>query len=232
MKIKTVFLAGLASAAAAFSTSAADVFSVNAVGFVNVAVPAGQFKIISNPLKQGDNTLTSILPGAPVGTKVYKFNYGTQSFVIYTMRLGASPAPNFWSGLNVSTATFETGEGFFVQNPSVSDITLTFVGEVEQGASIPKDVNTGFSLIASKVPQSGRLEADLGFVAQNTDKAYFFRNGGYLIATRRDNVTGWTGLSSVVDPVSKQPIVDIAEGFFFENKHALTTWVRNFSANN
>ncbi len=229
MKIKTVLLAAMVSAAGAFSLSAQTVYSVNAVGFVNVTVPAGAFQIVGNPLNQADNTLAAILPGAPVSTKVYKFNSGSQTFTIYTMRSGT---PNFWSGLNVTTAIFNPGEGFFVQNPSVSAITLTFVGEVAQGTGLTINVPAGFSLIAPHVPQSGALETDLGFVAQNTDKAYFFRNGSYLIATRRDNVTGWTGVSTVVDPVSKQPIPAVGEGFFFLNTHASTTWVRNFSANN
>ena len=231
MKLKTVFLAGVVSGALSFAASAADVFSVNAVGFVNVTIPAGAFQIVSNPLNQPNNTLAAILPNAPIGTKVYKFNSGTQTFTIYTMRDG-SPNPNFWTGTLVSTATFNPGEGFFVQNPSGSPITLTFVGEVAQGSALTINVPAGFSLIAPHVPQSGRLETDLGFVAQNGDKGYFYRGGIYLIATRRDDVTGWTGVSGVVDVTSHQPIPAVAEGFFFQNNHSATTWVRNFSANN
>ena len=86
MKLKTVLLAGLVSAAGALTLSAQSVYSVNAVGFVNVTVPTGQFAITCNPLNNTTlNTLPNLLPSAPQGLVVYKFELSSQSFLVYTM---------------------------------------------------------------------------------------------------------------------------------------------------
>ncbi len=226
MKIKTVFLAGLVAAAGVLTASAAtnDVFSVNAVGFVNITVTNGTFRIITNPLNQLDNTLPSILPNAPVNTRVYKFNYASQSFSVFTMRAGA---PNFWSGTGATTNVFNPGEGFFVQNATGSDFTLTFVGEVAQGTALPINIPIGFSMLAPHVPQSGRLTSDLGLNASNNDRVYFYR-GGYVIATYRASLSAWTG---AIDPTSHEPMPDVGEGFFYQAT-VPQTWTRNFTANN
>ena len=227
MKLKTVFLAGLVAAAGAITVSAADVFSVNAVGFVNVTVTNGTFRIITNPLNQGGNTLAEILPNAPVGTKIFKFNYIGQNYSAYTMRPGT---PNFWGG-GGATAVFNPGEGFFVQAPAgdpLAVITLTFVGEVAQGAALTINIPTGFSMVAAHVPQSASLETELGLAAKNGDKVFFFRNGSYATASRRTST--WSG-SGALD-VNGQPRPEVGEGFFFLNANTATTWTRNFSANN
>jgi hypothetical protein len=49
------------------------VYSVNAVGFVKVTVPAG-FSMIANPLKAPTNTVGALFADAPDGTTVYKYD--------------------------------------------------------------------------------------------------------------------------------------------------------------
>ena len=47
----------------------AQVFSVNAVGYVNKTIPANGFAMISNPLKAADNTIDKLFAGVPAGTR-------------------------------------------------------------------------------------------------------------------------------------------------------------------
>ena len=61
MKTKSILAAALLMAASAASASAQTVYSVNAVGFVNVVFPSG-FSIASNPLEGATNTVAALFP--------------------------------------------------------------------------------------------------------------------------------------------------------------------------
>jgi uncharacterized membrane protein len=54
----------------------AQVYSVNAVGYVNVAVAKG-YNLIANPLNnQGGNKVSVLMPTAPNGTTFFKYKGG------------------------------------------------------------------------------------------------------------------------------------------------------------
>ena len=79
MKTKTLLLAAALAATGAVSGVAQTVYSVNAVGFVNLVIPPG-FSINSNPLNAADNSVAALFPSVPVGSAIYKFVGG--SFVV------------------------------------------------------------------------------------------------------------------------------------------------------
>ncbi len=170
MRTKTLILSAVLSAAG-IASSLAQVYSVNAVGYVNVTVPAGPgaFVAAGNPLNYPDgtnpaNTLDNILPNAPNNTtKVWDFDPATGIFALYTKRATG------WSG--AAGVNFNPGKGFFIQNDLPNPITLTFVGEVPQGTKTVA-YTAGFNLIASAFPLSGGLESFLGYPAVNGDKVY------------------------------------------------------------
>ncbi len=215
----------MVSAAGVLAVSATDVFSVNAVGFVNVTVPAGQFSIVANPLNASDNTLTNLLASVPSGSAVYRFDIANQGFSTY------NKTSRGWTGTGLDGKTagqvvFNPGEAFFVYNPSANPIVLTFVGEVLQGSALTSSIPTGYSMIASVIPQSDKLQSVLNLPAASGDIVYFFRNGGYVTANKSSR--GWSG--SGVD-ASGEPVPLVGEGFFYFTA-ASKTWTRNFSANN
>src|SRR6266545_7604189 len=73
MRTKALFLT-VALSAAGIATSMAQVYSVNAVGYVNVTIPGGnKFALFSNPLIAATNTLNSLFPPtqAPLGSIIY-----------------------------------------------------------------------------------------------------------------------------------------------------------------
>ena len=76
MKTKALLAAGLMMAASAASSLAQTVYSVNAVGFVNVECPSG-FSLIANPLVAADNRVVALFPNATSGTVIFKFNPAT-----------------------------------------------------------------------------------------------------------------------------------------------------------
>jgi len=176
---------------------------------VNVDLPKG-FCIIANPLDAGagNNTVSKLLASVPDGTTVYKFVNG--AFTVNTLDLGEWTNPN---------ESLNPGEGAFVRSPSAAKVT--FVGEVPQG-SLSTAVPAGFSLKASQVPQSGKLDTDLGFPAQDGDTVYQFNNakGSYDVHTL--DLGEWSGGA---------PTPKVGEGFFVKVAKA-TTWARTFSVNN
>ena len=208
MRTKTLLLAVTLSVAAVASSFAqsTNVFSVNAVGYVNLTAPPG-FSMISNPLNATNNTVSSLF-SVPNGVSIYKYNQA-QGFI----------ANNFFFGWTDPNMTLVPGEGIFFQNPFGTNLNLLFVGEVMQG-NLTNAVPAGYSIQSSQVPQAGRLDVDLGFPVVNGDSVYFFNNasGGY---TAFNYFFGW----------NVQPTNSVGQSFFV-NKAGTTNWVRNFSANN
>ena len=125
------------------------VYSSNVVGYVTKSVIGGGtnglFQMIANPLNTTNNTIGFLIPTAPDGTVLYKYDGGI--FAIATYFLGAWDHPEY---------TLNPGEGAIVCSPR--NWTNTYVGEVLQGALI-NPYPAGFSIRASQVPQAGTLTA-------------------------------------------------------------------------
>jgi len=197
------------------ASSFAQVYSVNAVGYVNLTLKPG-FNLIANPLDlKTDNVVSKVLAGVPDGTVVYRFVAG--AYVINTYDLsgvgGWDPDPNM---------AMAPGEAMFVRIPGAADVTVTFVGEVMQGA-LSSPVPQGFSLKASQVPQAGKVATLLGYPAGDGDVVYKFVAGAYQIFTYDLSGTGgW-------DP--SEPDIAVGEGFWSRRVAAAGAWTRNFSVN-
>lgn len=209
MRTKTLLLTA-AVVAAGIATSSAQVFSVNAVGYVNVSVPKG-FSMIANPLKAATNTVGALFASAPDGTVVYKFNSTTGAYSVNGKDFGDFANP---------TESLNPGDGAFINNPTANAFTVTFVGEVVQGNqtnALPK----GFSLKASIVPQQGQLDTVLGFPAVDGDTIYRFNNASGRYTIHNFDFGAW----------DSPPSPAVGEAFFVK-KVAAVNWVRNFSVNN
>jgi len=218
MRRKTLLLTAAVSAAAVATSVAQTVYSVNAVGYVNVTVPAGKFAMLANPLNQPTNSLAAVLPDVPANTVVYVFQSG--GFVQATKRSTG------WSGPG-ATATLNPGQGFFVKNAGTADMTITFVGEVPQGTALSVPLVAGMNLVGSIVPQAGKVETDLKIPAANGDILYQWDTATQAYktaATRRTNVGQWTG------GTGGEPTIGVGEGFFYSAK-AAGNWTRSFSVN-
>lgn len=205
--ILTTAAIGMAGSLGAF----AQVYSVNAVGYINVTIPAKGYSLIANQLNAGGNTIKEALPTAPEGTVAFT----------YTQAGGfASTLVEFGEWSNPGTKV-NPGVGFFVQNPGAAPITLTFVGEVPQG-TLATALAKGLNLVSSQVPQSGKLVADLKFPAAEGDVIYQWDSAGQKY--KAPNAVEFGELSG------GDPTVAVGEGFFV-NKAAAGSWDRTFSVN-
>ncbi|HIG31567.1 MAG TPA: hypothetical protein EYQ50_28650 [Verrucomicrobiales bacterium] len=209
MRTKALLLTGaLLVVAGLTSLQAQTVFSVNAVGYVNVEVPSG-FSIIANPLDAESNTVGALFTDVPNGTTIYEFDAGTGLFSINSFVFGSWSAPD---------AGLEPGQGVYIFNPGTDAFTSTFIGEVRQG-ELTTVLPAGFSMASSQVPQEGLISTDLAFPAGSGDTVYLFRAGEFQVFSQ---VFGsWS---------PEEPTVSVAEGFFV-SKAAADDWVRTFSVN-
>ena len=209
MRTKTLLLTAAVSAAG-IASSMAQVFSVNAVGYVNVSVKPG-FQLIANPLNASDNKISALIPSAPDGTTLYKFDSASGSYSINTFLFGAWSTPD---------QTLVPGEGAFILNPDTNPLPLTFVGEVMQG-DLSNPIPKGFSIKSSQVPQAGALSGDLKFPATEGDTVYKYNttSKGYDI---------YSYLFGSWSP--NDPAVDVGESVFV-NKVDSTPWTRSFNVN-
>lgn len=205
--ILTTAALGVASSLGAF----AQVYSVNAVGYINVSVPARSFVLMANQLNAGGNTVAEVLPAVPEGTIVFKYSqaggFGANSF-------------EFGEWANAAQVV-GPGEGFFIQNNSAAAVTVTLVGEVPQGA-LSTALANGLNLVSSKVPQAGKLVADLKFPAVEGDVIFQWNATSQSYAAANGFEFGeWAG---------GEPNIAVAEGFFVQ-KNGAGTWSRDFSVN-
>jgi hypothetical protein len=225
MRTKTLLLTA-ALAAAGIATSKAQVYSVNAVGYVNTSLVPG-YQLVSNPLdnKNGNiikDLFKNITPSIPNNLKVYKL-VGT-SFLTATYD---DIALDFTGAGASATLDPLKGEGAFVQVPGAATLTATFVGEVPQGnLSVP--LPTGFAIVSSPVPQAGNTtDLKLDAIGQQGDSVYKFDTTTKKYTQARfDDIVGGFTLSNG-NPIN----FGVGEAFYYFNSKAAKVWTRTFSVN-
>jgi hypothetical protein len=224
MRTKTLLLSAAVLTAGLSASTAQSVFSVNAVGYVNVPVVQG-YQIIANPLNNSNNLLSVVLPSVANNTKIYRFNpasqtYGAPSsfFVDDETNIGS------WS----PDAAVVPGEGIVLFSPVAA--TLTFVGEVPQG-NLSNTLPPNFSIRSSIVPQSGGISSALGLAPAPNDVIYFFNPATQTYQAPftfffddETNVGAWS---------PSEPSVAVGQGFVFKNVSGIPgrAWTRTFSVN-
>jgi len=209
------------------ASAQAQVYSVNAVGYVNRTIKPG-FNLISNPLNAADNTINTLFKnvqgGAPEGMKVFAYRNG--GFVTSQYE----PLDEAFLPLENSALTILPGEGVFVFSPAPTDKVVTFVGEVPQG-NLSNPIPTGFSIRASQVPQTVRPDT-IGLkspVAGEGDKYFRYNttSKGYDSFQFEPLDDAWLGGAT-----PGLPPLEVGEAFFYFRVGQPTAWTRTFSVNN
>jgi len=212
MRTKTLLLTAVLSAAGAAS-SFAQVYSQNAVGYVNVTLKPG-FQLVANPLDNkaaNGNAVSNLFANLPDGATIYPFINGAFSTI--------SKDFGEWSNPN---AALTPGQGAFVLLPAGSPVTVTFVGDVKQSVGttpLSTTIIKGFNMVSSQVPQAGKLQADLKYTPEDGDTVYQF-----------DNVTGYHTFSYDFGAWSAEPTLAVGEAIFLASPTA-KSWNRVFSVN-
>ena len=209
MRTKTLLLTAALSAAG-IATSMAQVYSANAVGYVNVTFSTG-FTMAANPFVTGDNTIGGLFASVPDGTQIHLFTPGS-GFTPYTYDAGLG-------GWDDPSAVIEFGGGFFLNNIN-APFAHTYVGEVAQG-SLSTPIPPGYSVKSSKVPQAGLITALLNYTPGDGDQVQQFGATGFTPYTFDAGLGGW----------DEEPTLAVAEAVFIFNAGALKNWTRTFSVN-
>jgi hypothetical protein len=208
MRTKTLLLSAVALAAGVLASQAqSNVYSANIVGYVTVTNPAGQYVMLANPLDNGTNDITGLLPSAPNGAQVFVFTGGTLQ--------PSTKSKGIWS----QNFVIPPGTGFFLNSPNAG--TNTFVGSVA-GFSNGIPCAAGIlELVGSPIPFSGSL-SDTGTntlnlnVLPNGTVVYKFINGGLLPATKSKGI--WSTNLTIVP----------GDGFYVQSPSA-TNVIQNLS---
>lgn len=214
MRTKTLLLTAALVAAGAASAMAQNVYSVNAVGYVNKQILPG-YTLLANPFVVADESLHALIPTAPDGAICYKPVSGSFTINSYIADI-ADWDPN-------PAETIHLGDGVILYNPGAA-FTITFVGEVKQGAPVVNHINSGLSVKSSMVPQAGSISSALGFTPTADTVTYQYTSdgsGGFIINSYAIADGFW-------DP--GEPTLGIAEALWFDSRGA-QDWSRTFSVN-
>jgi hypothetical protein len=237
MRTKTLLLSAATLAAGVATSMAANVYSVNVVGYINVTVQPG-YNLIANQLDvDGVDSITTVLnPGTPSsqeGATTLKFSNGGFLSDTYANNTGDVGFIGWYDSNtgNPSTNTVPPGVGFFYFNPGAT-ATLTLTGTVLQGTN-SVGLPAGYSLISTIAPQAITLDttatnnfpAGEGDVFLGFTSGTFSQNDTYANTTADVGFIGWYD-SNTGNPASPTPAV--GQGFFYFNAGGSKSWSRNF----
>jgi hypothetical protein len=245
MRTKTFLITAALSVVAA--TSWSQVYSVNAVGYVNLTLPTTAVfpptkgSIIANPLNGTNNSLNTILPlpDAYVDSIIYRFDVGAATYSDAISYYGTAAG---WLDPLGNTPSIDPGEAVWAFPVGPNPLNVTFVGEVPQGnLSNPLPAGGKFSMRSSIVPQAAPIgddqvlnNGDLDFAAEADDIIYVYDNvaGAFKEAYTYYSGFGWNS-ANADDPGPVGPTIPVATGFFLQKglTATKTAWVRSFSVN-
>lgn len=205
MKTKSLLL--LAAAASIGATTAFGAVSSNIVGYTKLTLKKG-FNLVGNTLdNKSGNKATAVFTDTPENSAVFSWT-----------GKGFNELDNVGSGVWVGDDfTLAPGTAVFVQVPA--DATITLVGEVltgQQDISLVK----GFNFVASKIPQAGKIDSDLGFTALDSDAVFQWNGKAYV---ESDYIDG-------VGYLPSSPSLAVGEGVVVQST-AVNKWSRNFTVN-
>ena len=208
MRTKALILASVLGVAMVAS-SVAQVYSVNAVGYINLTLKPG-FTMIANQLdNMAGNKISAVLATVPDGTVLYKFNGAGYDIISFEI--------DQW---NAPDTTLAPGEGAFIKVPGTANVVVTLVGDVPQG-TLTVNVPAGFWIMSSKVPQlidmNATGAASVGFPAADGDILYRWNGASYEIFSFE--IDQWNGTLQI----------PVGEAFFYKRVGPATTWTRTFT---
>jgi hypothetical protein len=112
--------------------------------------------------------------------------------------------------------TLVPGEGAFLRNTASTNITVTFIGEVNQNTNILNFTAGQYKLSGLFTPQAGFIQDDFGFPAGGNDQVILWTGAAYAPSTV-DPDFGW----------DTQPNLKVGDGFFVRTA-TTKSWTRSF----
>jgi len=225
MRTKTVLLSALLGALGSIAVNAqTNVYSLNAVGYINETIYPG-YNIVSCPLiASPDNTLNTLLPPTNAAFKhwqVWTFTPTNPAATQYTEDIGGL---NTW--LSGGTETIAPGAAVWLYNPGANPSNVIFVGTVPTGPISTPLYAGSYNLVSSAVPASGDIVTNpiMSFTnAAKHDQVWTFTptNPPATQYTEYIHLASW----GPGDP----PLPTVGGGFWYYNGAVTNNaWVENF----
>ena len=212
MKTKSLLLAAVAASLGAVSAFGA--VSSNVVGYTKLSLSKG-FNLVANTLdNKAGNDVTALFAALPADSTVYRWN--GKGFNALD-KVGDGVGAGDWGDKGYALAP---GESVFVQASAAKDIVL--VGEVLTGLQEVAIVK-GNNFVASKIPQSGGLDTDLGFSTLAADSTVFTwdaKKGSYV-------ASDYLGGNAWGTDSGKSPVIGVGQGLVIQSP-AAGKWSRTF----
>ena len=132
---------------------------------IGVTVPYG-FSMIANPLNNGNNIISDLMPAVPENVMLYKLVDGSYNINIFEFGEWSDPS-----------MTLSPGEGAFIFNPDY-EFEVVFVGEINKESQ--RLIPQGISIIS--LPMNSDIES--GLPVSDGDIIYQFDNatGKYIVS--------------------------------------------------
>ena len=216
--MRTKALLGLAALAVGLSTSVAqNVYSLNVVGYVNVSLHNGQLSFLSLPVAPVDGNFNI------TNTIVLDSSQAFASLFHWAGTAWDTAIPS-WTGTAWDTPmVISNGTGFFIA--SQADSTLTFVGQVPQGA-IQYSIPVGLSTLANQVPVSTNFPG--AAVGGIFDNMFTWDQVGqqWAAAVWSYNGTAWD--NGVAGANANGPLLNPGDAVFYQANSAFN-FTQNFT---
>jgi hypothetical protein len=185
-------------------------------------MPVG-YCFVANPLDaDGTNSIATVLPPPPDGTKVFLWDVTNQVFTVPSVY---SAAQSKWS----TNYLLPVGRGFVVQ--SATNWTNTFIGTVLQGSLSNAIAGTNrFSLVGAMIPATAPLSGtNLSFPAIDGAQVLAFNTPAqnYFDAVVCFSGYAWFDPAGAVN--TNGPVINPAQAFFINNPGPNTNWVIYFN---
>jgi hypothetical protein len=239
MRTKTLLLSTLLGALGSVAVNAqTNVYSLNAVGYINVTVLPG-YNIISCPLiASPDNTVGTLLNNASgqyTGDSIYFYNASAGVLEIDQAEvIGGRGTTNADGWLLGGTNVLTPGVAAWFNNAASSNVTLTFVGTVPSG-TLTNTLFPGYNLVGSVLPTSGDLATNSLTTLTNYnigDAVYVFSGGTagtFAIYQSGAGRLGGNGYNTNWNANGDPSVPNVGEGFWYDNSGATFNWVENYS---
>jgi hypothetical protein len=173
MRTKTLALSAVLGLLGSVSAMAANVYSINAVGYINVAIPSGWSMVTCPLVCSPDNTIATIFNNTtgtfqPNGNNAQIFLFTGGSYSAFDIAGEYSGGAGGW--VNNGTLAINPGQAAFFDNTDTGTINCTFVGTVPQNGTVVAGLGStatgltntliaGWNMVGSVVPVSGDLVA-------------------------------------------------------------------------
>jgi hypothetical protein len=217
MRTKALLCAA-ALAAGAATSMAQNVYSLNVVGYINLTLQPG-FNLVANQLDADgyftNNYVTNVFStNLPSGSAIYAFNAASGLYSTITWN-----GKKWFGSLAPVNTALAPGQGVFVSLAGSSPVTITTVGQVNQGTySVP--LVPGLQIVSSIAPIAGDLITNLNYVPTANDAAYLYNATTQLYSTRTFNGKKWFGGGS--------PYLNVSDAIFLQSATA-TNWTQVFT---